>query len=251
MGIYKIYQHTTPSGKVYIGQTKCKYINNWWGKNGAGYVSCPAFYHAIQKYGWDNIKHEILFEGLTKEQADQIEIELIAKYKALGISYNIDNGGYHTGGYVPWNKGKKLGPHKPETIEKIKQQRGWKHREESKRQMSESHTGLTQTDEHKAHISKALKGKRKSTEHAQHIRDNHWSKTATPEELQKIGKATRGKIMINDGAINKFILPEELDDALNSGWIRGAIFKPRRKRNRYKPTSLPNYIYPFKTKEYE
>lgn len=51
--------------------------------------------HAIDKYGWENIKHEILYEGLTKEQAEQKEIELIAKYKSndLKHGYNIANGG--------------------------------------------------------------------------------------------------------------------------------------------------------------
>lgn len=232
MGNYKIYKHTSPSGKVYIGQTRCKYVSNRWGRNGAGYITCPAFYHAIQKYGWDNIKHEVLFEGLTKEEADKIEIERIAFYKEKGISYNIDNGGYHTGGFIPWNRGKKLGPHKPETIEKIKMQKGWKHRKESRVQMSISHTGLKQSNEHKQHISEALLGKPKSAAHCQHMSENHWSKSATPEQLkEKIGKAMRGRIMINNGEINKSILPEELETYINLGWTKGLKYKQRRKKN--------------------
>jgi group I intron endonuclease len=50
---------------------------------------------AIRKYGWRNIRHEILMTGLTKEQAENVEIMLI---KALHLTerkcgYNIANGG--------------------------------------------------------------------------------------------------------------------------------------------------------------
>lgn len=51
-------------------------------------------YRAIQKYGWDNIEHNILFENLTQEQAFEKEKELIAKYKTnitrYGSNYGYD-----------------------------------------------------------------------------------------------------------------------------------------------------------------
>ena len=40
-----------------------------WGVNGRNYKSSPHFYSAIQKYGWDNFEHNILFTNLTKEEA--------------------------------------------------------------------------------------------------------------------------------------------------------------------------------------
>ena len=39
-----------------------------WGINGNNYKSSPHFYAAIQKYGWDNFEHNILFENLNYEE---------------------------------------------------------------------------------------------------------------------------------------------------------------------------------------
>lgn len=80
---YKVYYHKVPkeiSGydydKYYIGITCRKYISDRWGKNGKGYKT-QLFYKAIQKYGWDNIEHRILFENLSAEQAQTLEMALI------------------------------------------------------------------------------------------------------------------------------------------------------------------------------
>lgn len=72
---YTVYIHTSPIGKVYIGITKMNPIRRW--ANGLGYKNCSHFFNAILKYGWDNIRHEILFTGLSKEEAEQKEIEFI------------------------------------------------------------------------------------------------------------------------------------------------------------------------------
>ena len=65
--MYTVYKHTCPNGKVYIGITKQKPERRW-GINGRGYKENEYFYRAIQKYGWQNIKHEIIAEGLTEEE---------------------------------------------------------------------------------------------------------------------------------------------------------------------------------------
>lgn len=92
---YKIYAHINKSnGKVYIGQTGHDDPNIRW-KNGYGYKGNKYFWNAIQKYGWDNFEHIILFENLSLEMANIIEEELIKKYNTIdkNIGYNLKPGG--------------------------------------------------------------------------------------------------------------------------------------------------------------
>ena len=90
--LYYVYKHTTPVNKVYIGITCVNPSHRW--NNGKGYQS-QLFGKAVEKYGWQNIKHEILFDSLTKEEAEQKEIELIAEYKSnqREYGYNVSSGG--------------------------------------------------------------------------------------------------------------------------------------------------------------
>lgn len=88
---WKVYMHKSPSGKVYIGVTKRNLEIRW--ANGEGYKTCPIFYNAIRKYGWENIEHKLLFENLNDISAKLIEIDLIYYYKSINMSYNLTDGG--------------------------------------------------------------------------------------------------------------------------------------------------------------
>lgn len=96
---YCVYKHTCPNGKCYIGITKQNLKNRF--HNGHGYDT-QLFGRAIQKYGWENITHEILHEGLTLEDAYKLEKESISKFKANNkeYGYNCDNGGAGAEGHV-------------------------------------------------------------------------------------------------------------------------------------------------------
>lgn len=61
---------------------------------GKNYFSSIKFFRAIQKYGWENFTHEILYENLNKEAANKIERDLIRKYDSINNGYNIQEGGY-------------------------------------------------------------------------------------------------------------------------------------------------------------
>lgn len=91
--MYSIYAHINKiNGKIYIGQSSSP-KNRWKGK-GISYKGCYHFYNAINKYGWDNFHHIILYSGLTKDEVNKVEAILIENYSKLGISYNIAPGGF-------------------------------------------------------------------------------------------------------------------------------------------------------------
>lgn len=95
---YVVYIHRFPNGKIYVGITKQKPEYRW--RNGKHYSNNIYMTNAITKYGWDNIEHIILYNNLTKEQAEQKEIELIKFYKSniREFGYNILNGGNASNG---------------------------------------------------------------------------------------------------------------------------------------------------------
>lgn len=156
--MWSVYKHTSPSGKVYIGITGQEPKVRW--QCGNGYRECPHFQPAIAKYGWNNFKHEILFTNLTKAEAEQKEIELIAFYKS-----NQREFGYNTA-----NGGNASGTHSEETKKLIGlKSKGRIPSEEARRKRSESMKGKHFTEEHKRKIGIANKGKnsgRKASEEA-------------------------------------------------------------------------------------
>lgn len=96
-----VYMHTTPSEKRYIGITCQRPAHRRW-RGGNAYRQQPYFWSAIQKYGWKNIKHEILADGLTKEAAQEEEKRLIALFNTNNqkYGYNCTFGGEGACGYT-------------------------------------------------------------------------------------------------------------------------------------------------------
>lgn len=156
---YYVYVHTFPNRKRYVGITRQKPEERW--DNGAGYLkrnkngeyTQPLMANAIVKYGWVNVLHDVLCEGLSKEEAEQKEKELIALYKSnvKGFGYNIRSGGGVNSAFA----------------------------EESRKKMSVSRMGEKNhrfgthlSEEAKERIRVANK-KPKSEEAKRHMRENH------------------------------------------------------------------------------
>ena len=128
---YKIYVLSFPDGKVYIGTTRAKKAEYRW-NNGKGYHKNQLVYEAIQKFGWDNVKRVVLLEGLSREEAEKSEIDLISRYQSTDgkYGYNVSFGGTSKGRF----------------------------NEETRKRISEAHLGKTVTPETRKKQSESLKG---------------------------------------------------------------------------------------------
>ena len=87
---YVVYQHVTPDEMYYFGATQN--VERRWSNNGAEYKR-TALYPYIEKYGWDNIKHIVLFRDQTKEDALFIEDFLIETAREDGVCINKQRSG--------------------------------------------------------------------------------------------------------------------------------------------------------------
>lgn len=97
---WSVYIHIVPKAitgydhdKYYVGLTS-KNVLERWGNKGYGYRS-QLFYKPIQKYGWDNIEHEVIAENITEQEAGEFEEILIEKLNTRNtqFGYNIQKGG--------------------------------------------------------------------------------------------------------------------------------------------------------------
>lgn len=87
---YCVYCHENKSNlKKYYGITSQNPSQRW--SNGKGYKNNPYFSHAIEKYGWDNFTHSIIYNGLSYDEAASIEASLTLKDKThmREYGYNI------------------------------------------------------------------------------------------------------------------------------------------------------------------
>jgi group I intron endonuclease len=115
----------------------CQRPEHRW-NNGEGYRKSPHFYCAILKYGWENIRHEILFENLTFDEASQKEIELIGRYKTNNrkYGYNLSSGGESGFAGCSWSEERKR------LVSQLrignKYSLGYKHTDETRKRMSEA-----------------------------------------------------------------------------------------------------------------
>ena len=87
---YSVYQHVTPDGMYYFGATQN--VERRWKNNGAEYKR-TALQPYIEKYGWDNIKHIVLFRDQTRENALFIENFLIETAREDGVCINKQRSG--------------------------------------------------------------------------------------------------------------------------------------------------------------
>ena len=189
------------NGRQYIGQKKSdvflheKYL-------GSGKI----LKQAVESYGIENFKVELLCECNSKEELDEMEIYYIKYYGAQEDRhyYNICKGG-------------DAGPGGPMF-------KGHKHSDETRKKMSESRKGSgnsnygnrwKQSDELKALHSKLSSGEN----------NGMFGKKHSDETKKMIGeknkKSMSGRIHMTDGTINKYVKPEDYNKYISLGFYKG------------------------------
>lgn len=163
MKTYIVYEHISPSGKVYVGQT-CEINVRWEGKgnrylnkNKEGRYIQPYFANALFKYGWDAFEHKIILEGISKSEANYAEKYLIKWYKSHKMSYNCTDGGEGTCG-IKRTMSPEMRKHMSEIMLLHHPLKGT-HRTERQKQMArEKMLGRKASDETRAKMSAAQSG---------------------------------------------------------------------------------------------
>lgn len=151
--MYTVYQHKNKiNGKVYIGITSRKPEERW-GSNGVNYKTNPHFYAAIQKYGWDNFEHNILYINCTKEEACLMEQILIKQYNSTNREFGYNS----TSGGETFTMNAESRQKLSNAMKGNKNSLGHPCSEEKKEKIRQAQKGRTFTEEHKKKLSEAAK----------------------------------------------------------------------------------------------
>ena len=170
-----IYKYTSPSNKIYIGQTIHEHTRYMRHKRTEG---DNKFHRAIKKYGFEKFTYEVIFtidnddRKRIKEKLDFMERYYIRKYDSLNNGYNLTEGGEGGSG---------------------------KHTEEFKKMMSdkmkENNPAWNMTDEWRQHIGDSQRGKKMSQEFckktSERMKSNNPMKN--PEVAAKMALSKNGK----------------------------------------------------------
>ena len=173
------------NGKKYIGQHRSKEFDKTY--FGSGVVLLKA----LEKYGKENFKCEILKECFSEDELNSWEKKFIKDHNASCSDeyYNVANGGLgHT--CEPWNKGKHI-----EISDKA-------------REALEYGRHLPSSEKQKAVLAS--------------IRKNI---DVSKETRKKLSEAQKGKVCINNGVVNKYIKLEDSYEFISNGWSRGKLSK--------------------------
>lgn len=176
-GIYKI---TSPTGAIYIGQTRDFNKRKSTHKNSK--LDQRDITVSFQEYGFENhlfeMLHEMPFDVLESELM-QYETFFIKQYKEAGfrlLNMNDGGGGY---GYKHTEENKKL-------MSEIAKQRGVN--PELIKKMHEANRGKTLSDERKEKIRQSLLGRKHTPERIAKIKAN---RNFTEESKRKISESLK------------------------------------------------------------
>lgn len=205
-----IYKLTSPSEKIYIGQTSSnielrfnQHINAWkkWSKNKSKKGFCTKLFYAFESHDPETWTKEIIYETPFKENLDKKEMYFIQLYDTINNGYNITKGG--SGRKVEFldeAHKQNISIAKKEFFE-TEEGKEWK-KNASERNLGKNNPmyGKTynKTDEAKKLMSEKMKGKNKGK--------TPWNKGTkgiySEEQLQKMSDNRKGKGLGKDNSKN-------------------------------------------------
>ena len=196
--MYYIYRiRNLINGKTYIGQHRYKKLNDSYLGSG------KLIKRAIEKYGKENFKKEILEKNIsTIELANDFEQMYILFERAKGkAEYNLADGGYsHTGVKASEetrrkqseaHKGKKLSEEHRKNIGIASKNRTFK----SRKKLSDSLKKVVHTEEWNIKVGNANRGKKISEEHKRKISEANKGKVQTDSMKRKVSETLQKKAL--------------------------------------------------------
>ena len=195
MKTYKIYKYTNLiTGMSYVGQTR-KTLKQRAEPDMKGYRGCEKFWEAIQHYGTDCWRSEILWDGLTLDEANIYEqVEIRDNETVDPYGYNLNEGG---GGINPSKETLQKMSEKAKEREAKKRAEGYIVSEETRQRISVANTGKKRKPESCQKMSEKAKERearkkaegykvseetlRKKSENAQKM----WNDRRPPKHLAK------------------------------------------------------------------
>lgn len=181
-GIYKI---VSPSGKIYIGQSRDL------GKRRSAYKNLkrseqPQIYNSINKYGFINHSFEVIHDlprDIEQVHINEMELFYINQYRECGFRMLNCRGDLV------------LGAHSSESRKKMSERRkGIKQKPETIQKRANSHRGQKRSEETRKRISESLKGKKFSAERVDRMKIAHKGKHQMSEENRRKQSERKGPL---------------------------------------------------------
>lgn len=207
------------NGRQYVGQKRASYFL------GNRYLGSGRYLKdAIQKYGKENFKVELLKECNNQDELNEFEIYYISYYRKINNIYNMTDGGRYNRVVIGAKRSE----------ESKARMKAAQNRPEVKKKRSESLKKIPRTEEWKRKISESEKGKNVSEETKLLIANKTKEAMQRPEVKDKLMKGMKkrsknmfGRVWMNDGVKNVFVKKNEINELLTRGFVYGQ-FKTRK-----------------------
>ena len=217
------------NNKKYIGQHKSDVFTEDYKGSGT------ALWNAIDKYGWENFKVELLEGCDSQDELNEREYYWTQYYDAVNSRefYNLREGGNQPG-------------ISEETKSKISNTLLEYYKSncvfyETKKKIKMNHRNY-QSDETRIKISESRKGVKFSMEHRKKLSSNHcnvskennpfYGKHHSEESKMKLSMSHKNKTnetkntrYMNNGEITIRVKPENIQDKLNEGFVYGRLLR--------------------------